>query len=72
MMSGTFFPALDVGIDQAAGGGVVIGGDGKWDARVKAVAVEHGMQMSQFTGEWWSPDGTRFAEISNALKAVAS
>jgi hypothetical protein len=70
MTTRKFFPALNVGMAQTFGGGVAIGGDGKWDERVKTVAKAHGLKMHQHTGEWHTADGSRFAEILAALESA--
>lgn len=63
---------LKVGIAQTFGGGLAIGGEGKFDPEVKAVARKHGMTLNANTGEWHCSDNSKYAEVLAALERLAS
>ena len=65
-----WIPALNVGVAQTFGGGLAIGGDGKWSDSVKAVARRHGMRMSKTTGEWYCDNNTLYSAVLADLEAA--
>jgi hypothetical protein len=71
MMNRKYITKLNVGVAQTFGGGVAIGGDGKFDERVKTVAKSHGMHLSHETTEWFTRDGAKYAEILASLELAA-
>lgn len=67
-----YINGLRVGVAQTFGGGVAVGGDGKWSPVVANACKRHGLSMHHLTGEWYSADGSKFPELLATLEQVAS